>query len=209
MDNSDAKISFLRHPAGNGKIYNNAEAINTHLDKSSSLHGNTSVFDSEIFSSKIINSTVSRSLISNCYVSNSYLCSIMAENSIFGCELVSTKSKIINSHVLNKSRVLGSARLSNVRFKRLTVFNSAILQDWSEEVFDGQNGYVGFGTWKSPPRILRLKNMTITESISGYAFVGCRHRKISEWLAYGERIGIVFGVEKNQIEKIRSFLCSL
>lgn len=209
MANSSAKISFLRHPAGNGKIFNNSEAINSHLDKSSSLHGNSSIFDSEIFSSKIINSTVSRSLLSNCYVQNSILCSMMAENSIFGCELVTTKNKVINSHVLNKSRVLGSASLSNVRFKRLTVFNSAILQDWSEDVFDGQNGYIGYGIWKRPPRILRLKNLTITESVSGFAFVGCRHRKISEWLRYGAKIGKTFGVDDFQIEKIRSFLCSL
>lgn len=209
MANPSAKISFLRHPSGNGKIYNNSEAVNSHLDKLTSLHGNSSVFDSEIFSSRIFNSTVSRSLLSNCYVQNSILSSMMAENSIFGCELVSTKSKIINSHVLNKSRVLGSAKLSNVRFKRLTVFNSAILQDWSEDVFDGQLGYIGYGIWTRPPKVLRIKNMTITESISGYAFVGCRHRKISEWLAYGEKIGLAFGVEISQIEKIRSFLCSL
>lgn len=206
---SEAKISFLRHKSGNGKLFNNSEAITSFIDRQTSVFGTSSVFDSQLRECEVHDSTISFSRLSNCIVRNSTLVTVDAENSLFNCEFVSAQPKIINSCVLEKSRVIGHASLNNVRFKALTVFGLAELTNWPEDIFDGQNGYIGFGRWIRPPQVIRINDLTVTESIPGFAFVGCYHRPIKEWLKFGERIGITFGVSLDDVSKIRAFLHTL
>lgn len=213
-----ANITFLRNRRGNGKIYDNSEVCCASvLDKFSEVKGDSSVWDSNIYNSRVINSTVTRTILRNCFAINSYLSGIQAEYSVFACELASTRSPIINSHILDHSRVTGFASCENVKFKNLTVCGTAQLKDWrlelddegNEIVFDGLKGYISAGVWERPPRVIRVGDMTITEGRDGFAYVGCRERRVSEWLERGKRLGKVFGMTETEISEVAEFLKTL
>lgn len=211
-----AKIKFLHHKNGHGKIFDNAEACPaSFIDKTSELLGERcSVFDSVIKDSEIKDSLVVRCVVEeSSLLKNTKAIGTRLTHCFIEGELIATKGTMENSVILEASRVTGQARCSNVEFKNLTVWGKAVLLDWKQptgEVFDGLRGYISRGVWRRPPRVIRLDcDLTLTESVPGFAWVGCYERSLDDWFKFGDKLGETFGITPEDVEQIRMFFKSL
>lgn len=205
-------MRFLRHKRGGGKIDETSEACaHSLVDRDSVLTDKTSVFSSAIKNSRIKNSRVCGAIVEDATVENSLITGgRISWGSAVSCELVADFAEIVNSVVLGASRIVHTAYLENVLLKNLTVSGNARLINWDTEFFDGCEGYISRGEWRRPPRILRLeKGLTITESIEGFVFCGCRELEIAHWLKVGSRYGAKLGLSPDEVSQIREFLHTL
>lgn len=205
-------MRFLRHKRGSGRIDSSSEACAFSLvDKNSILSEKTSVFSSAIKNSRIKNSLVCGAIVEDSIVENTIVTGgRISWGSAVECEMVADYAEIINSVVAGASRIVHTAYLENVCLKNLTVSGDARLIDWTNQFFDGREGYISRGEWRRPPRILRLeKGLTVTESVPGFAYCGCYEFEIPRWLKIGDRYGKKLGLTLEVVEQIRQFLHSL
>ena len=193
MPESENHLHYLRHKNGGGKIFDISEACEkTFVCPRSEIRDASSVWQSKITGSKITQeSVITNSVIRNSTVLASTVTGGIIENSLISCELVQGNVRIAGCQVLGKSRIAHSAYLRNASFKNLTVKGNAQLLDWhNDEAIDFHHGYCSRGVWRRPPRVFRVsETITITESVSGFAFVHCREFPIEHWLRVGNRYG--------------------
>lgn len=199
---------FLRHKSGGGRVYDEAEvSADSYFSRGSEARGladiqnarieNSSVTDSFVYGGKIVASTVFGAIVTG---------NVRIENSTIACDKVAGDVRIINSKILDESRILNKARIENCSFRNLTVGGAAILKNWSNELFDGCHGRIFSGVWERPPRIVRFDDLetTITEADGGKAFVGCISKPITRWLKIGDRYGAAMGWNPQQVKALRN-----
>ena len=200
-------LTYLRHKNGKGKIFDQSEVCEkSFADYCSEIREDSSIWNSRIIGSRIESSLITNSVIKNSVVIASNITGgIIEENSIISCELITGNVRIKNCQILGKSRVAQAAVCENVKFKNLTVKGTARLKDWEQtddDCFDGFHGYVSRGVWTRPPRIFRIsEEITITESVFGFAFVQCREYSLEHWLKVGKRYGERCGWTQTEITK--------
>lgn len=196
----------LRHKNGNGSLYDMCEAdAETYLNRSSELREETETFEANITDSIITNSFVFKARIHNSIISNSLITGPAdIHNSTINCDSIAGTPSIDYSSLSGACRVWGNPAIYNVSIKDLSVFgNAALIGDWS---MDGEFGRIGVGIWTRPPRVHRFNELsiTLTESIPGYAYVGCRLHKLSWWFQIGDRIGKAAGWHQRFIDQTRA-----
>ncbi len=207
-------MRWLRHKKGGGGLIDETSeaCASSTVNRGSRLTNRSSVWSSVIWNSIISGSIVTDAEISDSTVEDSIVTGgHIIRGSLVSCELVTGKAVIDNSTVLGESRIAHGAYLENVGFKNLTVTGSARLCNWNPtELFDGQHGYISRGIWERPPQILYLEgDLTITESVPGFAYCGCYEFPIEKWLRCGSRYGAQLGLLVSDVARIREFLISL
>ena len=202
---------YLRHPNGSGKLYDCSECdLVSIATKKSVIHHSSSIWESRIIESRISGSTVTNAEIVNSFVKKTLVAGGRIQDSIVNCEIVQGAAEIKNSKILGASRIAHKAEVVNVKIKNLSVQGTAILKDWqNNEIFDGLFGYLSRGLWLRPPKVLRLSNLTITESIPGFAYCGCYEYEIEHWLKIGDKYGQIYGLTPLEVDTIRQFLLEL
>ena len=203
---------WLRHQNGNGRVYDDSEICEVSIATAkSNIKSHSSVWSSKIIDSTISGSTITNAVINRSVIRQTLVSGGCIENSIVKCEIVTGNAEISNCKVLGASRIAHNAKLSNVAIKNLTVKGEAVLENWHiKDVFDGCFGYVSHGIWQRPPKLKRLDcGFTVTESVPGFAYVGCYQYEILHWLKIGDKYGKVFGLKCFEVEEIRQFLRNL
>lgn len=202
---------YLRHPKGNGKLYDCSECdLVSIATQKSVIHRSSSVWESRIIDSRISGSTVTNAEIVGSFVKKTLVAGGRIINSVVNCEIVQGRAEINDAKILGASRIAHDAEVVNVKFKNLSVQGTAVLKDWKNvEIFDGLFGYLSRGLWLRPPKILRISGLTITESIPGYAYCGCYEYEIAHWLKIGDKYGQVYGLTPFEVDQIRQFLLEL
>jgi hypothetical protein len=208
MPDTREHLPYLRHKNGNGRIFDISEVCErSFLDRSSFVQKESSVWLSKITGSQISGSIISNSVIRDSWIENSDIRGGHIVSSVVACELIVGNPRITRSQILGRTRIAHTTQIDNCRFRDLTVFGSAVLQNWPDESFDGCQGYISRGLWKRPPRVKRLAwDVTLTESVPGFAYVGCREHSIQHWFVAGDRIGRAQGWSYSQIDEVRRFL---
>lgn len=195
----------LRHQNGSGSLYDQCEAdAATFLSKHSELKAESEAFEARIEDSIVSNSLIYKAHIHRSIVSNSLItgaCQIF--NSSIDCETIVGTPSIDYSMLSGKTRIWGNPLIYNVSIKDLSVFGDAcLIGEWSME---GKLGRIGLGVWTRPPRVVRYDDLqiTITESVPGYAYIGCRLHPLSWWFKIGDKIGKAAGWTAYQVQRTR------
>jgi hypothetical protein len=168
MPDTREHLPYLRHKNGNGRIFDISEVCErSFLDRSSFVHKESSVWLSKITGSQISGSIISNSVIRDSWIENSDIRGGHIVSSVVACELIVGNPRITRSQILGRARIAHTTQIDNCRFRDLTVFGSAVLQNWPDELFRWMPGlHISRGLWARPPRVQAVSawDVTLTES---------------------------------------------
>ncbi|GEM_PF-6093617 len=196
----------LRHAHGNGSMFDNSEADSeSFINLLSEVHGASEIRESYIENSIIDNAVVFESNIKDSHIQRGIIAGKnFIKDSNINCDFILGNALISQSNLQNKVRVWGNPSIEKVQIRNVSVFGTEtkLIGEWS---LDGCMGRIGQGTWTRPPRVVRFESLgiTITESLPGYAYVGCRLHSLDWWFRAGNKIGKAAGWTEHQIETLR------
>lgn len=198
---------YLRHKNGGGKIFDADVCAETFLDRKSVVYQNSDVVQSRIINSQIHDAVIVRSRIEDCLIAGTTITNADIFKSQIACDVVLGDVVIKNSILSGETRVTGRAIILRSNVRDFLITGTACLD--GVIIDNGLFGRVSRGTWTRSPRIQRFEDLavTVTESVKGFAFVGCQEKPLKFWFNRGgARFGRANGWTNEQIERLRDLL---
>lgn len=181
-------ISYLLHPNGRGRLYDDAEANQgTFIDKSSSASGMAKLRDCrlvvgsraeescQIYGGQYLNSTIAGHTI--CAGDPRVF------NSTLRCSEVSGTPQIWNSDLVGTTEVCDSPVLNGVIAKDTIIYGDPKITGTFTVT-----GRIHEGVWLRPPKHIKLPWAEMTECVDGKLILACRCRTIDYWLRHGTKL---------------------
>lgn len=205
---------FIRHPNGKGKVVDseNSEVCDrSYLDRPSIVSEGSTVWNSHILHSLIQgHSIVRNATICNSTIIGTEVSGGRIDGSYVACELVTGNAMIADSRLLEETRIGHDATILQCDLRNWTIKGSAFLQGVSG---DGLKGYITDGYWFAAPAVIRINDITITESVvrNGvfHVFIGCREKSAVQWLKTGPRYGRALKWKESDIDLASQFISDL
>jgi uncharacterized protein YjbI with pentapeptide repeats len=159
------------------------------------------VYYSKCYDSWIEHSHVTRSHLERADIEHTELVLTVVEN-----------SEITNSRVYDS--LIKDSQIENANVRAANIAGCKITSGWIQNatlvgVTIDQDIRVGCGTWTSTPRSFVLnddnvKNIVVTESTDGYAYVGCTKRPMLHWIKGKARYQKVMGWTNEMMDLIEA-----
>lgn len=214
-------MDYFRHKKGNGKIYGLAEVCRqSYLDRTSSVRGeNISVWNSQLFNSEISESGIDviSSILNDSIVRSAYqrigghlqIAQSTAQRSEFYGSVRVLGAFVDNSIIKDSAQIrgfysdrenatgAGGARVvdSLVKDRAVICGNASV-----ESITVDREMRIGAGFWQGrAPRYTEIRNdelgilSGVTESIDGFAYIGCTPKPMAVWLRKARSWGKVAG----------------
>jgi hypothetical protein len=194
---------MIHHRHTRGKVID----LNSEVCPNSFLDNSTVGEDSDVYISHLDNSWVERSEVVHSAVTRGDV-----QDSRIVMSVVDN-SDVIDSAVYDGA-VIGS-KIQRVTLRGGVIKNCDINADCvvGNAVLEGltitEDMRIGEGHWTRVPRQFVINdsvatNIVVTESIDGYAYIGCRRKLMSTWIRGKERFGKVIGWDASTLDLIES-----
>lgn len=176
---------------GGGKVYDETSFIckQSRLDRNTFVMGQADIFRSKLCQTKVVgNAKIRSSLIENF--------------SVIGC--AESPTEIVQSHIV-QSRIFGGTVMGafvadsmiagqphimgdTVQIRNSRVLENAVVE--GDAILDGieisKRMRLRGGFWTRPPRYVDLvtdvANIGVTEGQNGFALIGCKAHKMTDWI---------------------------
>lgn len=202
---------YMVHRPGGGKLFGFAQTTDDCLiDKDSEVHGNAQIYNSTLKNCVVKgNAIVANAKLEDCFVEGNVL---ITGGQAKGCEFydfttMAEEFRARNSRFHGRARLFGHASAEYTAIRDAYIHGDATLIGEPELMLALDGLYrIGTGRWKQPPRFHKLEDLDIvalTESVDGFAYIGCERKTISQWIRQGNVLGKKFGWKQETVDRAK------